>query len=187
MTAHLPQRVESYDVTTHARLYSATVAKKSGRKVPTVGRDLWDGKRIREIREARGLSQDDLSGLTGVSKGDISRHERNDDASNPSVAALIRIALALKVPPTTLFEPVGVPFPRPGKDPVDVGRPSDSVPALEQLRLAQLEAEAPAEDNTRGDIHRAQHALAAAQDAVAKAGAALNRALRRTDPKSGAA
>lgn len=77
-----------------------------------MGRELWDGGRIREIREARGHSQDKLSDLTGVSKGDISRHERNDEKSNPSVAALARIALALHVPITALFESVGSFIPR---------------------------------------------------------------------------
>lgn len=77
-----------------------------------MGRELWDGGRIREIREARGHSQDKLSDLTGVSKGDISRHERNDEKSNPSVAALVRIALALHVPMTALFESVGSFIPR---------------------------------------------------------------------------
>lgn len=54
-----------------------------------------------------------------------------------------------------------------------------SIPGLERI-LAQLDEEAPADETIKGDILRAQHALASAH-------AALNRALRRADPKSGAA
>jgi transcriptional regulator with XRE-family HTH domain len=153
------------------------LAKKRGHREQTLGRELWDGGRLREIREKRGHSQDALALMTGVSKGDISRHERNDVASNPSVAGLLRIALALHVPIAALFEPVGTVIPRPGEVPGDAERPRDYVSSLERLRIEQLDAEAPAEDSTRGDILRAQHALEAAH-------AALNRALRRADKES---
>jgi transcriptional regulator with XRE-family HTH domain len=84
---------------------------KRSRAVP--GREFWDGRRIREIREARGHSQAVLARLTGVGRADICRHERNDRNSNPSVAAVVRLAFGLNVPPATLLEPVGYRIPRP--------------------------------------------------------------------------
>lgn len=166
MAAHLPHLVESYDITAQARLQSAIVAKKAGRqrREQPIGRELWDGGRIREIREDRKLSQDGLSGMSGVSKGDISRHERNDPKSNPSVAALVRLSLALNVPQSSLLEPTGSPIPRPGETTGHVERPRQHLAVLESL-VAELDIEAPAEDSWRGDVYKAL--------------AALNRALRR--------
>ena len=75
------------------------------------GRALWDGKRLRDIRWARGLSQESLAQAAGVARGDVSRHERNDPSSNPSLDVLLRLAVALCVPPAALFEPPGAPVP----------------------------------------------------------------------------
>lgn len=46
-----------------------------------------------ELRERRGLTQEDLARLTGIDQGDISRFERG--ASNPTERTLLRIGDAL--------------------------------------------------------------------------------------------
>lgn len=51
------------------------------------------GERIREIREAKGLTQDQLSALAGISKGFLSDVEHNN--KNLSSQGLLRIANAL--------------------------------------------------------------------------------------------
>ena len=74
------------------------------------GRHLWSS-RLREIRVARGYSQEALAHAAGIARGDVSRHERNHPASNPSLDILLRLAAALKVPATALFECPGSPIP----------------------------------------------------------------------------
>ena len=108
----MSQDAESYDVRARARLYSRGVAKRKERRSKHVGRELWDAARIREIREDRRLSQGELASLSSVSMSEISRHERNASASNPTIDVLVRIALALEVPIDSLFDPVGAPIPR---------------------------------------------------------------------------
>ncbi|RMD68282.1 MAG: XRE family transcriptional regulator [Gammaproteobacteria bacterium] len=54
------------------------------------------GKRIRNLRRARGLSQNELSRLTGVAQGTISRVEHGEQI--PSMNTVRRIAAALGVP-----------------------------------------------------------------------------------------
>jgi DNA-binding XRE family transcriptional regulator len=51
------------------------------------------GNAVAEARAARGLSQKELSGLTGIDQSDLSRIERG--IANPSVNTLNRIAQAL--------------------------------------------------------------------------------------------
>jgi transcriptional regulator with XRE-family HTH domain len=131
---------------------------------------MWDGSRLAEIREARGYSQPDLAEKSGVSVGDISRHETNSAKSNPAIATLGRLAVALRVPLDCLFQPVGSRVPRPeetGHAEADKGRTIERS-ALYEAAIAALDVEMPAEDTWRGD--------------VLKAIAALNRALRRPDP-----
>jgi len=60
------------------------------------------GERIRELRELRGLSLRALAEQCGLSINAISRIER--DESSPTVASLHRLAGALNVPITTLFD-----------------------------------------------------------------------------------
>jgi len=74
------------------------------------GRDLWS-TRLREIRVARGFSQEALARAAGIARGDVSRHERNHPASNPSLDILLRLAAALNVPAASLFESPGSPIP----------------------------------------------------------------------------
>ena len=60
------------------------------------------GLRIRELRELRGLSLRALAEQCGLSTNAISRIER--DGSSPTVASLHRLAGALGVPITNLFD-----------------------------------------------------------------------------------
>jgi len=73
-------------------------------------RDLWS-TRLREIRLARGFSQEALARAAGIARGDVSRHERNHPASNPSLDILLRLASALNVPAAALFECPGAAIP----------------------------------------------------------------------------
>ena len=98
-----------------ARAGSSTSAHPSRPQPPTErgsvhGRDLWS-TRLREIRVARGFSQEALASAAGIARGDVSRHERNHPASNPSLDILLRLAAALKVPAASLFESPGSPIP----------------------------------------------------------------------------
>ena len=58
--------------------------------------------RVREIREALGLSQDRLAELSGVTQAAISRLERGE-TSSIEFDVLDRIARALRVDPAVLF------------------------------------------------------------------------------------
>jgi transcriptional regulator with XRE-family HTH domain len=60
------------------------------------------GKRIRELRTNRGLSQEGLSELSGISSRHISEMERG--VSNPSYQVLKQIAGSLAVPMQNLFD-----------------------------------------------------------------------------------
>lgn len=61
------------------------------------------GERIRAARRAAGLSQSEVSKLSGISKPTLSRYE--NDHVLPSVATLHRIAGALDVPVSKLVAP----------------------------------------------------------------------------------
>jgi transcriptional regulator with XRE-family HTH domain len=60
------------------------------------------GKRIAELRQARGLSQEQLAARAGYSTEFISLVERG--RNGPSIAGLSRIAKALRVKAKSLFE-----------------------------------------------------------------------------------
>lgn len=60
------------------------------------------GTRLRALRNARGLSVNELALRAGVSVGTVSQVERNK--ANPSVRILERLRLALDVPLTALLE-----------------------------------------------------------------------------------
>lgn len=64
------------------------------------------GSRIAYIRKIRGLNQDQLAELSGVSLSYLAKIEANsnDEPNLPSVKYLYRIADALNVPITKLFE-----------------------------------------------------------------------------------
>lgn len=60
------------------------------------------GQNVRELRKAKGLTQEDLEGLTGLKRSYISDMERG--MRNPTVKALERLAAALGVPAARLLE-----------------------------------------------------------------------------------
>jgi transcriptional regulator with XRE-family HTH domain len=74
------------------------------------------GRRLREIRSYRGLTQEELAGLSGVSNGQISRIESGERTITKR-STLEALANALKVSPTELS---GRPYHPPAENPVDV-------------------------------------------------------------------
>lgn len=58
------------------------------------------GRNVRELRKAKGLSQEDLEGLTGLKRSYISDMERG--TRNPTLKAVERVAAALEVKPEEL-------------------------------------------------------------------------------------
>jgi transcriptional regulator with XRE-family HTH domain len=60
------------------------------------------GRRLREARKARGMSQDDLAERTGIHSTAIGRYERSE--REPLAGTIIRLARGLGVPPGELLE-----------------------------------------------------------------------------------
>ena len=67
------------------------------------------GLRIKELRAARGMTQDDLAEKTGFFRTYMSRVETG--AANPTFDALLALAGALRVAPAALFEAPTSPIP----------------------------------------------------------------------------
>lgn len=68
------------------------------------------GRNVRELRQSRELTQEDLEGLTGLKRSYISDMERGE--RNPTVKAVQRLAIALEVEPAALFKlPEGANWP----------------------------------------------------------------------------
>lgn len=57
---------------------------------------------IRELRRSKNISLRELEKLTGISKGHLSKIERED--VDPSLSTLVRIATALKVKVEELYK-----------------------------------------------------------------------------------
>ena len=57
---------------------------------------------IREIRESKKLTIDDLAKMSGISKGHLSKIERQE--RDPKMSTMIQIALALKVDIKELYK-----------------------------------------------------------------------------------
>lgn len=66
------------------------------------GRAIATGERIRQAREARGLTMADLARAAGISAGAVSRIEHGERA--PGSATLQRLAQALGVSPGVLLD-----------------------------------------------------------------------------------
>lgn len=67
------------------------------------------GLRIKELRAARGMTQDDLAEKTGFFRTYLSRVETG--VANPTFDALLALADALRVAPAALFEAPTSPIP----------------------------------------------------------------------------
>lgn len=63
------------------------------------------GRRIRELREARGLSQEKLADLAGIHRTYMSSVERGE--RNVGLDNIFAIANALEISPARLFEELG--------------------------------------------------------------------------------
>lgn len=59
------------------------------------------GEAVRRLRKARGLTQEELSGLTDLHQNHIGGIERGE--RNITVKSLLALARALDVPPAELF------------------------------------------------------------------------------------
>jgi transcriptional regulator with XRE-family HTH domain len=79
-----------------------------------VGRDLieWDGGRLVEIREKRGMTQDQLASASGIAKSRIGECEtgKAGEKPNPTVKTLSGLARGLNVPLWVLCQPTGAPI-----------------------------------------------------------------------------
>lgn len=64
------------------------------------------GPRLRELREARGMTQAALSRVSGVIQAQISRYESN--LRRPSWSDALQLAAALDVPVQMFAEPNGI-------------------------------------------------------------------------------
>jgi transcriptional regulator with XRE-family HTH domain len=62
------------------------------------------GKNVRAIREARGLTQEQVATRAGLALSDVGRIERGQ--RDPGVRVLVRIARGLGVPPTDFWRDV---------------------------------------------------------------------------------
>lgn len=82
-------------------------------------RTIWTlAQRLRALRRFRGLTQDQLSELSGVKQSDISKIERGE---TQQTTAIVRLALALKCEPAWLELDQG-------ESPLDDDRPSAEKP-----------------------------------------------------------
>jgi DNA-binding XRE family transcriptional regulator len=66
------------------------------------------GDKIRQLREAGGLTQGQLASHSAVSQGYLSQLE-NGEVKNPSASVLLRVAQAIRVEADELFEAAGYP------------------------------------------------------------------------------
>ncbi|MDD4984259.1 MAG: helix-turn-helix domain-containing protein [Dehalococcoidales bacterium] len=90
------------------------------------------GNFIKETRHKRGLTQWELSRLSGLTRSHLSRLEL-DSYENPSAQTFLALAKALKVSPNELYEVAG--YVEPGKAPKRSRRTREEV--LAQLQTAQ--------------------------------------------------
>lgn len=63
------------------------------------------GKNLRALREARRLTQEALAETTGLDRSYVGGIERGE--RNPTLTAVGRLAIALRVPPSSLFQGIG--------------------------------------------------------------------------------
>ena len=69
---------------------------------------VWNGGRLRELRELAGFTQAELAKLIGVGQNSVSRWERGDQ--EPQWSACVALASAIGVPLRAFGEAVGTPI-----------------------------------------------------------------------------
>lgn len=107
---------------TKLRVVAAGVpaAQQRGVTFPVREEKIQVGAKLRGLRQARGLSIDQVSKAVGVDKSFISKLEH--DAVAPSVATLIRYCDAVGIRPGALFDPPSTKLVRRGHGlPIDLG------------------------------------------------------------------
>lgn len=64
-------------------------------------------QQLRRVRERRGISQQVLADISGVSRSQISNLERNENGihtmADPQLSTVYKLALALEIPPAVLL------------------------------------------------------------------------------------
>ncbi|ERS55348.1 MULTISPECIES: helix-turn-helix domain-containing protein [Corynebacterium] len=64
-------------------------------------------QQLRRVRERRGVSQQVLADISGVSRSQISNLERNENGlhtmADPQLSTVYKLALALEIPPAVLL------------------------------------------------------------------------------------
>ena len=131
------------------------------------------GRNIRRIRDALGLTQEDLAETSGLDRSYIGGVERGE--RNPALNAILRLASALNVTPATLFHDIGEDVAQPqARDTVE------AIPTADGLRIRfkydQYDAEYPLFGATRSQYDEVTDVLKAGlasgakrSDVVAKA------------------
>jgi transcriptional regulator with XRE-family HTH domain len=107
---------------TKLRVVAADVpaAQQRGVTFPVRDEKIQVGAKLRGLRQARGLSIDQVAKAVGVDKSFISKLEH--DAVAPSVATLIRYCDAVGIRPGALFDPPSTKLVRKGQGlPIDLG------------------------------------------------------------------
>ena len=69
---------------------------------------VWNGGRLRELRELAGFTQAELAKLIGVGQNSVSRWERGDQ--EPQWSACVALSAAIGVPLRAFGEKVGTPI-----------------------------------------------------------------------------
>lgn len=100
------------------------------------------GKNLISIRKNRNLSLDEVSDLTGVSKGMISQIEKGK--SNPTVSTLWKISTGLKVPFSSFMESKTIDYEVINKDDIE--------PILEADNLMKIYTVFPFDSNKNFEI-----------------------------------
>ena len=102
----LATRLYVYNVFVFAVYATAVDVRRSMARIVAVSADpkVLLGKRVREIRESQGISQEALADIAGVHRTYMGTVERGE--TNISLLNVIKIAKALKVRPSMLLDTI---------------------------------------------------------------------------------
>ncbi|MGI4741598.1 MAG: helix-turn-helix domain-containing protein [Janthinobacterium lividum] len=134
------------------------------------------GQQLTELRESKGLTQDELAVKSGISRPQISRLE-NDDVDVPRRSTLAKLTSALDVPSTALH----IPLQAGNRKVADVE--SETLAQFENVILRERISEQNEELNTKDEELTRLRALAAYLKAeLGKFGGSLEAALHTVLP-----